>query len=390
MISFLWRKILKNKWLTLSLLFGNILLIGIVTATPLFTTATMQRIFQEDMRTMQHEENTFPAIIQMGYTFNRERYFCHTEVYNYSRLGIWPEVVEKLNVPNIMSIQAYTMTNIQAIPNIPREDSPITRQFTFAGIEGFEPNVQLLHGRLPSPELVDGRIMEIIVSENAMHRGRMMLDELWDIRTGGFGGMQLRVVGVFAMAQDSEAFWSVVPVDISQYLIAHYRLIHQQFAHNYITNYNLTAYFTQALDFSAMHILDVDHYQQAIQAIHERLHEVSLGLTFEVNFTDTMVNFIVRTENLPITLWILQLPLYVMMALYIYMVSRKILKMDKNDVAILHSRGASRWQIIGLYVYQGLFIGAISFVVGLALGVAICQMMGGSNGFLQMVARESL
>jgi len=50
MTAFLFRKIWKNKWLVLSLLIGNILLVGIVSATPLYTQATMQRMLLQDLR----------------------------------------------------------------------------------------------------------------------------------------------------------------------------------------------------------------------------------------------------------------------------------------------------------------------------------------------------
>ena len=412
MISFLWRKIIKNRWLTLSLLFGNILLIGIVTATPLFVTATMQRVFQEDMRRMRHDFNTHPALMQMSFTFNREAVFCHSEVYRYSRWGVWPEVQEKLDVTPVMSVRSYRMHSIWAGPYIPRENNPRGRRLTFVGMEGFEYNVEITHGRLPSPYLVNGNIMEVIATEVALERTGMMLGEVWYFHSAAFGGLKFQVVGVYAIAQGSEMYWSILPcieivdpdlppdmaarvrsligIDPSTHIVAHYNFIHYHLASNYSPIFNLTAFFTQALDFNEMHVLDAVRHNEAIQSVHDRTAGVSAGLVFRNNFQNTMNNSIERTRDLPVTLWILQIPLYVMMALYIYMVSRKILEMDKNDVAVLSSRGASRRQIIGMYVWQGLFIGAVSFVIGLALGVVVCQLIGSSNGFLELVAREAL
>ena len=391
MTSFLWRKIVKNKWLTLSLIMGNILLIGIVTATPLFTTATMQRIFQEDMRYVQHTRNTFPAEMQINLAFNREQEECPLELYYYTRRVLWPEVVSNMGVPSTMSIRSYRMPGVQLSPYVPREYPPQNRNVIIVGVEGFADNVKLLHGRLPSAELVDGRVIEVLASEAAMHFFRLVMNETLAITNFEENGyLQVRIVGIYTIAQGSEAYWSVVPIDISRNVIMHYRVAYERLVRNYHLEFNMTAFFTQVLDFTQMHIRYVPHYQRTIRSSVARAESVSPALMFTVNFGTTMRQYLTRTENLPITLWILQLPLYVMMALYIYMVSRQILLMDKNDVAVLHSRGASRRQIIGLYILQGLFVGAVSFPIGLGLGFVICHILGGSNGFLEMVQRASL
>jgi len=39
-----------------------------------------------------------------------------------------------------------------------------------------------------------------------------------------------------------------------------------------------------------------------------------------------------------------------------------------NDIAILKSFGLSRWDITGIYIFQGLVIGLIGSLIGLALG----------------------
>jgi lipoprotein-releasing system permease protein len=39
-----------------------------------------------------------------------------------------------------------------------------------------------------------------------------------------------------------------------------------------------------------------------------------------------------------------------------------------NDIAILKSFGLSRWDITGIYIFQGLVIGLIGSLVGLGLG----------------------
>ena len=90
------------------------------------------------------------------------------------------------------------------------------------------------------------------------------------------------------------------------------------------------------------------------------------------------------------TLWVLQAPLFVLLAFYIFMVSKQILLIEQNDISVLKSRGASRMQIIGIYMMQGVLVSAVSLPAGLGLGVFLCRMLGASNGFLYLVQRAAL
>ena len=50
--------------------------------------------------------------------------------------------------------------------------------------------------------------------------------------------------------------------------------------------------------------------------------------------------------------------------------------MDKTrDIAILKSMGATRWMVMKIFVFQGLFIGIWGTIVGLAGGVFLCELL---------------
>ena len=395
MIGFLRRKLWKNKWLTLCLLIGNVLLIGIVMASPLFTTATRQRILQEDMRRVQQTQNTFPAIMQLRYSLNSKDGAYQLMYYHNVRGFYWPQVANQMGVPLEKSIITYLLRDVPATPYVQRDASRTHRTMNVAGVEGFAENITLVHGRMPSSEMAVGNVMEVLASTHAMHRFNLILDELMVTRQLGPSAetVFVRVVGVFEIAEGSDAFWHVAAANPLQYLLVQPELLYNRFItqfRHHIHAYRLSVVFSKVLDFTAMHVSNVPHYHNVIYNVTQEFDERGRAWNFSVSFERTMDQFHVRTERLSITLWVLQLPLLVMMALYIYMVSRQILTQDKNDISILHSRGASRRQIIGIYIMQGLFVGAVSFPVGMWLGVSMCHVIGGSSGFLELVQREAL
>jgi len=393
MTGFLWRKMWKNKWLMLCLILGNIILIGVVTAVPLFTAATMQRVLQEDLRTVQETQNTFPAIIQLRYNFNaapeghQQAYYVHT------RDVLWPHAMEEMGVQSYLDVITYTITSFPIRPVEPREIPNRLRIMSLFGIAGFEDNINLLHGRMPQEGFVDGNIIETVASSWAMHNHNLLLGELMEYQPDGYTGdpLFLRVVGIYEFAEGSDPFWTAAAVpSFTNAFLVFPGIIYGHFIENYIPEFRLHVTWTQVMYAPAVRAANVQHYREVAQTRQVYFDDTDGIWRYSVNFIDTIGHHTARVERLEITIWVLQTPIYVMLALFMYMVTKQILLLDNNDISVLKSRGASRLQILGIYVYQGLVVGAISFPLGLGLGVVLCQVIGASNGFLDMVHRTAL
>ena len=62
MLRFVIRKMLSKKWMILSLLIGNILLISIAAGNPMYTHAVFQRTITKNMETYLTEKNAYPGL----------------------------------------------------------------------------------------------------------------------------------------------------------------------------------------------------------------------------------------------------------------------------------------------------------------------------------------
>ena len=391
MINFLFRKIWRNRWLMLCLIMGNVLLIGIVAGIPMYMTATTQRIFQQDLRAVRYTQNTFPAFIQMRYTFNVVSADYRLPTYFDTRDVRWPEIIEEIGIPVAESLRTYVMGAHEAKPVVPRTYPPIAHRFLMAGSEGFMENIEITHGRLPSNELVDGNTIEAVVMARTLTRHRLLMDELMVMTeiTNGGEPMYLRIVGIYTIPDEAGAFWSVMPMNPMDTLLISDELIYERFVRNYIGLYRMHVTWTEILDHTEMTIFDLEHYETVINATREWYNESGIWF-FHQNLLTVIVGQGVRPAGLETTLWVLLIPMFVMLTLYIYMVSRQILLMDRNGISVLQSRGASRTKIIGLYAMQGLFVGLVSIPIGILLGAGLCMVLGASNGFLDFVQRDAL
>ena len=63
MLSFVFRKIRNKKWMVLSLLLGNLLMVGIAAASPMYSGSILQRTLIRRLNDFYVETNQHPGTI---------------------------------------------------------------------------------------------------------------------------------------------------------------------------------------------------------------------------------------------------------------------------------------------------------------------------------------
>ena len=392
MINYLLRRMWKNKWLMLSLFVGNVLLIGIVAATPLYTQATVQRILIQELRRTQFEEKHHPAIVDLRFALNTlvpEHIIPH---YFNTRDTIVPEIADTIGLPVSMHIETNTLSNWHLIPAQERESVVRIRNMSLMGISGLAEHVNIVQGRMPSSTLVDGNIIEALATETALIDQNLLIDELLPVQNVNSekGNLYVRIVGAYENRLGSELFWSTLSFNRTNTVLISNDLVRDYFIESYVNYYRNVAHWHLLLDYSAMSARRIGHYLESLSAFYTRFTINTNAWQFGENFSEIIIAHNERTSALAVTLWVLQVPLYLLLASYIYMVSRQILLLELNEISVLKSRGVSRLQLLGVYLMQGLVVAGVSMPAGVWLGVLLCRLLGASSGFLYLVRRAAL
>lgn len=405
MLNFLFRKMWKNKWLLLCLLAGNILFIGIASATPMYSTATTTRMVHQAMRLRQAYENTYPVFTQLN--LHLARAADPQDTYATTRDRVHAEIISSLAIPAEKTVRSYRITGWHIEPAFVRESRPLPRTVNLFSSENLDDNITLIYGRFPSPtptftnityqrldgtiETVRSEVIEVIAADELLFRRNLLVGELIRVtnvydQEEGDPFLYMRIVGIFEVPYESFPFWAMFDVNFAETLLVNEELVQTRLIPQHDWSYRMTVTWNTVHDFMAMTGGNIPRYLDGIAAVNERVIPTGFW-TFSENYYDTLQEHIARAGEFNITLIVLQVPLYFLLAFYMYVVSRKILQLEQNDISVLKSRGASRPQIFGMYVAQGFFVGAVAFPVGILFGVGVCRVLGASGGFLQLMAR---
>ena len=403
MIRFLFQKMRKNKWLILCLLSGNILLVAISAATPMYQAASMTRMIHQAMRLHQTSEGEYPAVSRLGFIFNEAPAAYRMQTYEYARDALLPWALNMLNIPVHETVRAYSTAGWRMVPDVRRDTPGVrTRTLNLWAMEYFYENISIMYGRMPSDGFVPEfheysgeiiNVIEVLAANVVMFRQDLLYGELLRVidvynQEEGEPYLYVRVVGIFEIPIESAPYWSMFDMHVYTALHVADGFIQNHIIPYYHRDYRLTARWINVHDFEAMTGRLANSYVDGIDRVTDFLRE--RHWQFSVNYNQLLLDHIDQIAGFSITLLVLQMPLYFLLAFYIYVVSRKVLQLEQNDITVLKSRGAGRGQIFVIYLTQGLLIGLAAFPLGMLLGVAMCHLFGASNGFLELVQRAPL
>lgn len=386
MLRFVLRKMLSKKWMVLSLLIGNILLISITAGNPMYTRAVLQRTLTRSLSDSLIQSNVYPGLI----TLRSNQNTSNPEIIrSYDVLDAGLE--EQFGLPSVENFTYMGTRSSKAALSMPRGKSD-TVNLKLCTLSDLEAHSKIVSGRSFSPAPDADGVVDAIVSERALVECDLLLDDVltfMTIENPSGEPLKIRIAGVFRNSRGEDPYWVRTPSAYADCCFIDESLFREYFLGGAEMPEMLDVMWYTLLDYTAMRGTDVDHILAESAGMSETYAKGGY-LLYTDYFSDTLTDYQSTAKKVEITLWVLQAPIFMLLAAFIFMVSSQMLEMEKNEIAVIKSRGAGKGQIFGIYLTQSLLISLIAYAVGVPLGVYLCQVVGSANAFLEFVRRSAL
>ncbi|MFO7612552.1 MAG: ABC transporter permease [Clostridia bacterium] len=408
MLKLILRKMIKNKWLVLSLIIGCLLAVSVIGAIPMYSDGILQRMLIKDFEREQEESRSYPAfgIFETNFS-NMSNPGDKITLYNYYDTNVMQRMAREipmdilvgyrsLETPNRMFLDAREWEKLyQEILDKKTFKSVSTGKANVYAVDKLPEMVDIVQGGMYSPGTMEaetegfsGEVYEAVVSAEAMQRNRYSLGGIYTMTLNKDEEeyiLNYRVVGVVTVKKDMSPYFLMdyygVFFDYDTYL-------------NGILNergMSLTSgewYF--AYDYYQLKMKDsrsiLDSLDENFEWISENYGRLRQTLSFEA----TLVDYLARAAKLSGLLLLLVIPVILMIGFYVSMIAQLIMEQEKNEIAMLESRGASRRQIFGIYLGESVIIGTIAYIFGIGGAYFMTRLIGASNGFMEFVNRSAM
>lgn len=389
MIRFIKQKLIHKKWMVICLLIGNILLAAIASSNPMYQNAALEKTLKSKFSNYIEETNAYPGIVTFEASMNAGK--GHEDEYKQmaeTAAGAAEELdVEQTYLTNVVGISKTRGEFLES-----RGNKSSTKSMRIAAMTELQEHINILAGECYGDSLLSDGAIPVILSQRAMTKLDVVLgDEISFAKLKNKDGsdMKIKIVGVFDAKDYEDSYWVKSPSEYYLEVFMNSELFQQMFINLEGQRFNVTSEWNLVFDYeqvrpSAVNAL-VDDTEELCQSATGRFSSIR-----EPEYIPVLREYQTAAKKVSTTLLILQIPVLALLLAFIFMISRQMLDLEQNEIALLKSRGSSKKQILFIYFLQSAILSVASSIVGVPFGYFMTKALGSTNGFLEFIQRKAL
>ena len=392
-LSILWmtvKRIVANWRLEAALLVGLVLAVGIVSAIPIYTSGSLQRSLLAQW--LRQSESRPPLGLMLTHSNSDYRHETNPEQFDRVR-----EYIER-ELPRVVREDPYAYSEAGELginfylpknPDRPRPSSPYI-------------NIKAISNLRELASIVDGRwfelrtdgVVEVVVDEATLEGSELLVGERYVYEYAPRGRektvIEVELVGVFRPNPETltTEYW-IYPPPFSRSLFADFDEFHERFLEE--LSLRPSAYdWYMVFDYRTVRVHRLAEVIEGLETIQARAGQMLPETRFWLSPFSLFRWFDARAQVISNFLLTLAVPIFGMVLYYVVLIAGLTVDRRRNEIAVLHSRGAGRVQVAFSFFLEWALLGLVALVVGPYLGLFISRVLGASAGFLTFVGREAL
>ena len=388
MLTLLLRKMRNTKWMVICLLIGFIMATAMTSTIPIYMHASLQRMLIKDMQAYQEETGVYPGVYAVSKTI-----ISGTSPANQRANvnNVYARAANRFNdllVP-YLTYKCFTCDSYLYVSNITSESGEAS-MLKLGAMTDIGDHINIVSGRMFEPGPDEDGVYEVICTERALQLGQVTTDQVYELQNmieHDRGVVKIKIVGIFEISNPTDTYWSEGLSEYDNTVFCDFGSLTDEIIFTGAVSLN-SVDCRFIIDYQNIDMNLIEHVRSSFASQKEAYDEENTN--FEVPAQAVLEDYAGKAASLRYILLMLDIPVVLMLIFYLFMVSQLNIESERNEIAMLKSRGASSWQILRIYAYETLILGAVSALVGPFVGLGLCNILGVSNGFMEFVNRPAL
>lgn len=356
---------------------------GMMSTVPIYMDASLQRVLIKEMEQFQLQSGTYPG----RYIVTAELPLGISKDDQKTILNNTPKMVESrvnhIGIP-VLNRKTVVSDNLLYLGN---GDS--SSRVRISAMSDIDRHITIKQGEMFSENGIDDDgSYQVILTEDAaktlgvVSGGKYIINPV-DTNQESF---YITVKGIFTQSDMNDSYWSEDLLNYVSSVFMPYELYGQLIESGFVNIVNISVNYN--FDYHSVNMNAIESISGSIKDDFD--YYAKMGYSLEMGSSDILASYVERASNLTAILWAIQIPTMVMLAFYLFMVSQLNVERERNEIAVLKSRGSSSKQIFALYSMEAGLLGLITFLLAPFIGLMLCRFLGVSDGFMEFVNRTGI
>lgn len=368
------------------MLIGVTLALAIICSVPIYSRGILQKVLMNDIMDFQKSEQLNVGTYYVSYTPTN----ILAEKLKSMHLGITENIFSKNSeqnkLPVISKKSIIRLSGLEITMTDKSKKDTVKNNFELYAVSEVEDHIVIIKGEKNSSKKGTDGCYEVLVPQKELISYGLRLNEPYNVKVSEERTFLIRIVGVYDIKKD-DTYWSKGSWDPHESGM----IINNKLFLNDIVNIEGIPYTESqweiTYDYRKINMGNINDVISTFNSQQSRISK-AYGIVPKMPVIKLLEGYDKKSNEIKVILWVLQTPILIMLLFYIFMTSQLIVEQEKNEIAVLKSRGANNLQIINTYLLQGIVVSSIAIILGPLLGFLFVRIIGNSNGFLEFVSRS--
>ena len=399
------QRLLSHLALMLAIAAGFTVAVALVVSIPVYAEAVGYRILRDELSRDESGALRPPFAFMYRYLGSQTGVISVDE---YAELDAYLQgpVDQRLGLPMTQRVRYVASDKLPMYQASGVGDPLIWVTMAFAS--GFEEHVEVVDGALPQ-FAAEGPV-EVLISEELASRLGLQIGEEYLLlgprtivtasptpgedtsqtaREQAEMSVPVRISGVWRAIDPDDPYWFYQPATLNETVFVPEQSFTERLAARnphpvYVALWYLLA------DGSGIRSADVEGVRARIARSATEATALLAGTRLDISPAEPLGRHQEQVQRLTLILTVFSIPVLGLIAYFVILVAGLVVQRQSNEISVLRSRGASRAQVLGIYLLEWLLLGALALGVGVLLGEVAAFLMTWTRSFLDLEVRESL
>ena len=382
------KRIVAQPLLSIATIIGLTVAVALILTIPIYAESVAFRILTERLTEESENVNRPPFSFLVSYigSWNEPVDWEDTEALD-QYLREQAESALGLNVTRIVRHFETSNVRLYTADETVYEEDNVLDFMTFATTDGFFEQVEVLEGTLPTPaDPAPDSVVDVMVAKNfaedfGIQVGDRFLGYNWRLEaTDVLQITELRISGIWQAMDETSEYWFYLPFAFEDALILHPDSYRNRIAPYTAEEVNLGLWYI-VTDGSGINTSRVEELIERETNTDQQIDRLLPGAYISSSPVDELRPYQRIVSVLTLTLTVFSVPIIALLIVFLMMIVGLIVDRQRNETAVLRSRGTSPFQVVGLAAVEGLIIGGIALIIGTILASIFTRLMGSTTSF---------